>query len=409
MVTRKQPAAIEGAPRNPHVASLEERLARDMDRLNTRADAANEEPPASLVEVPLSDVMDAMPEPPQFVIDPLVPRRVATLFGGHGGLGKSMLGLTMAAHVACGRGWASFAFESARAVFISLEDEALVVRYRLRRIIEAYQLPAAEVLANLRIFDGTDVEAALMVEATIGGVPRLVETPMMRLVVEAVTDAGLAMIDNASDAYAGGENTRLQVRSFMRRLTRIAKTNNAGVVLLAHVDKDAAKHGAKGNSYSGSTAWHNSARSRLALVEENGALELRHEKANFSQKAEPVRLRHAEHGVLVPMADNGSRESAAALVAGADADAVLAVLAQAIEAGVTVPTANHGPVTTWHALATLPELGPQYRGAEGKRRVAAALVRLAREGRIVKVEYRKPDRHMGTRWELPQLAGEMAA
>ena len=45
----------------------------------------------------------------------------------------------------------------------------------------------------------------------------------------------------------------------------------------------------------------------------------------------------------------------------------------------------------------------------GKRRVAAALVRLAREARIVRVEYRKPTRKPGERWELAHDAMKSAA
>lgn len=370
--------------------------------------AANDEP-AHLVEVSLTGIMDAEPEPPTFVMDPWIPRRVPTLFAGHGGVGKSTAVETIGAHAACGIAWAGFPVEQCRVVFVSLEDEARIVCYRLRRIIEAYQLPAAHVIENMRIFDGTDVEAALMVEASDKGVTRLIETPMMADIVEAARGAGLIIIDNASDAYAGNENARLHVRVFMRRLSVIAKANNAGLVLLAHIDKDSAKNGSKGNSYSGSTAWHNSARSRLALVSDEGAIELRHEKANFGPKADPVRLQHNAHGVLVPMAGDGSRASVAAITASADAEAILAVLTAAIEAGETVTTAASGSVTAWHALAHLPELGEQYRGKVGKQRVHAALVRLAREGRIVREEYQKPTRKKGERWLLAHLAVKSAA
>lgn len=374
---------------------------------NTPTAAANDA--GGLVEVPLGDIMDAMPDPPRFVIDPLIPRRVATLLGGHGGLGKSMLSLTLCAHAACGRGWAGFDIAPCRAVFVSLEDEAQIVRYRLRRIIEEYQLPPGEVLANLRIFDGADVEAALMIEASDRGPAQMIETPMMAKVVAAVAGAGLAVIDNASDAFAGNENARLHVRMFMRRLAKVARANDAGMVLLAHIDKNAAKNGGAGNNYSGSTAWHNSARSRIALVENDAGIELIHEKANLGKRAEPVRLQRAAHGVLVPAGADGSRESAAAMVADGDAEAVLGVLGLAIDAGLTVTTATAGPATAWHILRQLPELGAQYRTPEGKRRVAAALVRLARDGRIVRADYKKPDRHWGSRWELPQNAADIAA
>lgn len=379
------------------------------DGLPTNLKDASNDDIAALLEVSLGDIMDAEPEPPQYVIHPIVPRRVVTLFGGHGGVGKTYLALVLAAHIACGRPWASFSVSPGRVVFVSLEDEASIVRYRLRRIIEEYELPAGQVLEHLRVFDGTEANAEMMVESGSLGAARMVDTPMMGQVETAVAGADVVFVDNTTEAYGGDVNAPRSVKAFMRRLAKVAKANNAGMVLMAHISKDAAKNGAKENSYIGAANWHNSARSRIALVNEEGRIELRQEKLNWGKKADPLVLRLTEHGVPVPLADGGSREAAAQLIASMDAETVLDVLRLATLAGLTVSTATAGPVTAWHALSTLPELGQQYRTTEGKRRVSAALVRLAREGRIVRAEYKKPDRHMGTRWELPQCAVDMAA
>ncbi|MEW9570855.1 AAA family ATPase [Rhodanobacter sp. Si-c] len=361
-----------------------------------------------LQSVPLDGLMTAALTPPRFVITPIIPRNVATLLGGHGGLGKSMLGLVLCAHVAAGRGWGPFTVELGRSVFVSLEDPGELVRYRLRCIIEEYQLPARAVLDNLRVFDGADVDAAMVVESRANGVAMLTERPMMQHVAEAAAGAALLVIDNASDAYGADEIARAQVRVFMRKLGQLARANDGGVVLLAHVDKAAAKHGALGNSYSGSTAWHNSARSRLALVEEKGAIELRHEKANLSRRAEPLAVSYAEHGVIVPAAIDPSGDTDRAL-ATADADAVMDALRAAWAAGLTVPTAVQGSSTGWHALNKLPELGSQYQGRGGRDRVLSALVRLQREGHIIAETYTKPNRHRVERWILAPNAMECAA
>ncbi|SEN09964.1 RecA-family ATPase [Luteibacter sp. UNCMF331Sha3.1] len=371
--------------------------------------AANDDMP-SLKEIDLSALLTASLSPPGFVIEPLIPRRVVTLLGGHGGLGKTMLALVICAHVAAGRGWGPFAIEQGRAVFVSLEDDAPIILFRLRAIIDEYSLPADEVRANLRIFDGTDIAPELMVPHGAGGVVTMRETPLLGVVSEAVQGADLTIIDNASESFGGNANDPMQVKAFLRRLKAIAMRNDAGLVLLAHVDKASAKNGAQGNSYLGTAAWHNSARSRLALVkDDNGPMELRHEKSNLAAKAQPILLQQARNGVLVPADGGGSRESAEALIAAADADAVYGVLVHAINAGLTVTAATAGPSTAWHVLASLPELGPQYRNHDGKRRVQAALVKLSRDGRIIRAEFKKPDRHTGTRWELPQRAADIAA
>ncbi|MBF6022860.1 AAA family ATPase [Lysobacter niastensis] len=363
----------------------------------------------ALRSVPLDDVMSAEPEAPQFVMEPVMPKRVVTLFGGHGGAGKSMLGLTWCAHVAAGRPWGAFEVTQAPVVYLSLEDEGRVVRYRLRHIIEAYSLHWPTVASHLRIFDGSDVEAALMVEVSDGGVSRLAETSVMGEIERAAAGAGLVVLDNASDAYAGNENARLQVRTFMRRLAKLARAGNAAVVLLAHIDKNAAKNGAKDNSYSGSTAWHNSARSRLALVEEDGQLELRHEKSNWGAKAEPLRLARGDHGVIVPIGSSEGDASLAKLVAQADQDNVLGLLVIAIGAGQVVTTAESGPLTTWHVLSKLAEFPPAYQGRLGRRRLEAALVALERADRIRRRAYTKPNRHQGECWELAQIDARSAA
>ena len=79
-----------------------------------------------------------------------MPKRHVTLLGGHGGIGKSSLALGIAAHVACGRDFAGLPVTQSPVVFVSLEDEAAIVRLRLRKVIEAYQLPPQAVLENMR-------------------------------------------------------------------------------------------------------------------------------------------------------------------------------------------------------------------------------------------------------------------
>lgn len=372
---------------------------------------AIEAPSPTLEPIDLSDLMRADLEPPRFIVEPIIPRRVTTLLGGHGGVGKSMLSLTIGAHVAGGRPWGPFEFQQGRVVVASLEDGADLVRYRLRRIIEECRLPAADVLGGMRIFDLSDMEAELAVEVNEAGVTGLAFTPMMQAVCDAMKGADLVLIDNASDAYGGNEVARRQVRAFIRRLTQEAKANDAAVVLLAHIDKQAAKNGGKGNNYSGSTQWHNSVRSRLALVDNEGSVELLHEKSNLGPTAEPVLIQRGRFGVPAVATPNAAM-AARALMSSHDAEAVLAAMQAAIEAGQTIPTAESGPHTTWHALVNQPELGEPYRNREGKRRVAAALVALERAGRIWRESFKKPNRHDGQRWQLAQTdaneAGEGA-
>lgn len=359
---------------------------------------------AALHAVTIEDVMNAKLEKVSHSVRPWMPRRHVTLFGGHGGIGKSSLALAICAHVACGRPFAGMEVEESMALFVSLEDEAMIVRLRLRRIIETFKLPPEKVLANLRVLDGTEGSAALMTEGD-GYNAAPVFTPAFAELISQAEGMRLIVIDNASDAFDANENSRRDVRLFIRGLAALARKQDAAVVLLAHIDKASAKAGAGGNSYSGSTAWHNSTRSRLALLEQDGRIVLAHEKANLGQKADPVTLTCNDVGVLVPsaaMVDLADPD----LQATFDARDVYSVLRLAVESGIDVPTATRGTSTTWHALELLPELPELYRSGPGRKRFNAALMRLFREGRIVKETYPKPNSKWGERWMMASETGE---
>lgn len=382
-----------------HTSKLDAEADRDLARVE-RARGAT---PPMLREVSLDDLMTQEWPSARYIFEPIIPRRETTLLGGHGGAGKSVLALILAAHAACGRQWGSFPVVQGRSVYVSLEDDAGTVRYRLRRIIDAYNLPGESVCAAVRVFDGHDIDATLAMEVAFEGVRRVTQTALMEYVTDLCRGAALIVIDNASDAYGGNENERRQVRTFIRMLTQLARANDAGVLLLAHIDKAAARNGANGNTYSGSTAWHNSVRSRLALLSDESGIVLAHEKAQFSKCAEPMRLAFADHGLLMPQDARASERAAESQVA-ADADAVVDAIRAALAAGRTIGANATGPASTWAALEPFPELPAELKTGEGKARVRAAAVRLEREGRIIKVPYRDAYRHPRERYELAQSA-----
>lgn len=358
----------------------------------------SEEPALELV--PLAGFMvKRQPDHPH-VVAPYYPRRVVSLLGGHGGAGKTTLAVAHAAHVAAGRGWGPFPVVKGRVVFLSFEDEGADIVRTLQDVVVAYGLPPDEVERNLIVYDGTDTETELAIESTEGGAVRLDFTAMMEVVEQVCAGADLVIIDNASDTFGGNENNRRQVKAFIRRLARkLARANDAAVVLLVHINKDAAKGNGKGENYSGNTAWHNGSRSRLALVESEAGIELLHEKARWMSKAEPVRLQRETGGVLVPVSAvelSAAQASAQALIAQADAETVIELLRLSDD----IPTAPTGPRTTWHVLALMPEAPPWLREKRNKRRTEAALMLLERSGRIHRVLRKSHSRHEVERWAV---------
>jgi KaiC/GvpD/RAD55 family RecA-like ATPase len=345
--------------------------------------------------------MTAKLEPPRFVIKPWLPRRLVTLIGGHGGMGKSYFALVIAAHVASGSSFAGMELEQDRVVFVSLEDEPAIVRYRLRLIIEEYQLNHFKVLDDLALVDGTATYAALMTETT----PNVATlTASYRELAGKSEGAGLVFIDNASDAFDANENQRRHVRGFIRALTSIARDNDAAVALLAHIDKMAARNGAQGNSYSGSTAWHNSCRSRLAMVpQDDGTVSIEHEKNNLGPKADPLTFVFTAKGVPVP-------QQRKALTDGTppehtDQADIMAVFRAAEAAGINIPDNLHpGSYSAFAVLSTLPEYARFTKGRQGRDLAARAIVALKRAGTIVEQEYQRANRKTGTRLVVAKSA-----
>jgi len=117
----------------------------------------------------------------------------------------------------------------------------------------------------------------------------------------------------AANLFAGNENDRSHVQQFIALLTRIAVQGHTAVVLVSHPSLTGIN---TGSGLSGSTAWHNSVRSRLYLKKaatEKGeepdpnlrVLEVM--KSNYGPPAEALTLRWKD-GLFLPVAAPGSLE-----------------------------------------------------------------------------------------------------
>lgn len=334
-------------------------------------------------------------EPPEvrFVAAPILPREHVTLLGGHGEAGKSYLALVFAAHVAVGRKFGDLQFAIGRSLVISLEDSADLAKLRLRRVCEAYEIDPEDVAKSTTLVDGGDNdETALAFELNQHGVRRLQLTRAFEQVKEFAAGHDLIIIDNTSDAYDADEIMRRMVRQFIRALARIGKQHSAAVLLLAHIDKAGARNGTQGETYSGSTSWHNTVRSRLAILRSDLGTELVHEKSNLAKKLErPILLLRNDFGVPMPVTAD-EREKAETQ----DHRAVFEAIKGCIKDGVTVPCAATGPVTA-HSILCGRANFPEAMIAD-KRRFKAAMLTLERESVIWKEDYRNADHKVRQRW-----------
>jgi putative DNA primase/helicase len=381
------------------------------DVLALLMESASEPPKPEPLLKPVSvfDVLTCPAPPPAFVWDGYLPRGVVALFGAHGGTGKSTIALMLAVATVTGRPLFGVATEQSPAVFVSLEDGAGIVRHRLAGICRAWGVdPLA--LADLYIVDGTENPELFAADQRSAGDVTNTYAELARLVQS--TGAGLVVVDNASDSFGGDEINRRQVRAFMRSLGLVARLTDCAVCLLAHVDKGTSRNrkAEGGEGYSGSTAWHNSARSRLFMTrDESGLLTLEHQKSNLGRMREPISLVWLEGGF--PMLATDAPDFSALDGRGqgqADDSAAAALLVLLAEFEGREQFASPAPQARNNVHALL-RVEPAFQRLKLNRDTTARIVnQCQRAGWVESLEYRSPDRKQRQRWAVTNKGREFA-
>jgi hypothetical protein len=181
----------------------------------------------------------------------------------------------------------------------------------------------------------------------------------------------------------------------MRALARIARERDAGVLLLAHVDKGTSRGDRAQNTegYSGSTAW-NTARSRLFMSrDKDGALLLEHQKHNLGRLREPLRLVWPEGGI--PQLDDVPGPVVQGIADRASSKALLKLIAEFTARGEFVTTATTSRTHAAKLLCREPSY-PRLKDAE----VFGLLRSAERAGHLERVEFKGSDRHQRERWQV---------
>lgn len=360
----------------------------------------------SAADLPFRAVADPVPEPfkrlcisdlegappaPEFWVDALLPAGEVTLLGAHGGLGKSSLALLIVVCICAGLKVLDRPARRGRVLVFSAEDPACIVLWRLHRICGHLGVDPAALSDHLLLLDATECDAALYAEINDAGV-RTGRTTSSYTALKAAADefgADVLIVDNASDTYDADENSRPRVRGFIRALAALVRERQGALLLLAHVDKSAAKGFAGGQGYSGSTAWNNSVRSRLFLSEQDGRLILEHQKSNFGRKAEPFELEWVDGGVLT-LASNAT----AGLIAASERTAVLGLIREFYDRGEYLATSQFAPGNAYKILHGDPAF-PKRLDRNAFNRVLRDAERM---GHLVREKYKTDGRKERERW-----------
>jgi hypothetical protein len=375
-------------------AELQQRAEReDLDELRrnlqTRLEARDNRKAWPTLD--LASLAAQEPEPPRHIIPGWLPCGEVALLAGHGGAGKSQIALHLAVCVALGVEWHGLPVERRPVIYLSAEDRAEVLHWRLARISHHLRIPLAELAGRLEVIDASGLDAELLISSEDAPVT----TPAYDALRERVRDPSVVLVlDGASDLYGASEIIRRHVRRFIRALRRLIGPDGA-VLLLAHIDKAAARDGSTGDRYSGSTAWHNSVRARWSLsTAEGGSLVLALPKTQYGAPGAEIRLRWDEQAHLY-VADQAPADGGmvASIRERAEVDAILRVLAQAEAAGDPIPAAAAGKRTAWHAIAAREGCPARLATPAGKDECWRLLERLRAEGRIRTAEARTRSRH----------------
>ena len=293
-----------------------------------------------------------------------------------------------------------------KVLYTNLEDSAAILRHRLAGICRAWLIDPATLQDRLFVVDGTEHPELFEAESRAGGDP----THTYRELRDLVTSGGfgLVIVDNASDAFAGDEIVRRQVRAFIRSLKEIAKLSAAALLLLSHVDKSTsrAKSAQVGESYSGSTAWHNSVRSRLFLSRgDDGLLTLEHQKSNLGMLREPLTLAWVQGGLPQVVADGFSGELTQGRLDDDKAIALIKMIAEFEGRGQycsPVATARNNVFAT---LRSEPSFQLLKLNSESTKRIVN---QCQRAGWIEPSEHRSPDRKTRQHWTVTPIGRDVS-
>lgn len=342
--------------------------------------------PGALAPMDWDSLSDRDPEPAHFHVTGWLPARTTTILSANGGVGKSNLSLQLAVGLATGLPWLGFDIEPCRVLVLSAEDDARTVHFRVANICRDLKVGMLELRDRLAVYDMTDSDCVLWRNGSA--------TDKMQWLADATVRhrAQVVIVDNASDVFAANENDRAEVRGFMRCLNAIAHGTGAAVLLLAHVDKASVRMGAgqdTNSTFSGSTAWNNSARSRWAMTRDGDrVISLRHEKCNLGPLQEEVRLEFdVEAKVFRKFGSSPGSAAAAALVRNTQRAAILRLLVNAERAGQRLSMSAQANNNAWVALrgeADFPRIE--------RRDFFTMLFGLQRDGLIEEVEYTRPNR-----------------
>lgn len=196
-----------------------------------------------------------------WMVDGCLLRGTVGMLSGDGGIGKSLIMQQLLTAASIGKNWLGLATQKCKGFGFFCEDDKEELHRRQERINAHYECDHPDVDALYVSRVGMENVLAEFDRRT----DRLLSTPLWDQFQSAVLEFGsqFIVIDTIADAYGGNEIVRNQVRRFITELRRLAVRIQGVIIITAHPSLVGMS---SGTGLSGSTAWHNSVRSRMYLT-----------------------------------------------------------------------------------------------------------------------------------------------
>jgi RecA-family ATPase len=225
------------------------------------------------------------PRPRRWLIEGCIPDRNVTLLTGQGGVGKTLIMQQLSVATVLGKDWLQLLPEPGPVLFITAEDDVDEMHFRYHAIAKAYGTTFNELAdKGLHLLSLAGKDAAMGIVNHRGIVQ---PTELWRTLVRtalAIKPRWIAL-DTAADIFLVNERDRAEVRQCISLLRGLALDVDTCVILLSHPSLTGIS---SGTGLSGSTAWHNSVRSRLYLQAERSRKKDDDDDAEASDDTEPA-------------------------------------------------------------------------------------------------------------------------
>ena len=335
--------------------------------------------------IPASDFEQGEAPPREWLIENWLPKgEISSLYGG-GSAGKSLITMQLGLSLPSGKPWIGLPVRSrCHVVGVYCEDSQDELHRRLDAIRQTLEYKGLR-NPSFALWPRRGKDNALVVvkgdDVIIG--PFM---PQLRAYLNSLDPKIhiLIILDTLSDVYMGDENTRERVNKCIKvHFAALTEEFNCSILLLAHPSRTGMS---TKDILSGSTAWENAVRNRLALIREDDSevVTLKRMKSNYARAGEELPLIW-DAGRFRPATPGDAAVPAEAMDLGD-------YIAERFEAGDVMPVTE-----MVERIANDPAVAQIFEGLTSSRRRVAKLVELLRAGvqtdKIsVRYQYRETER-----------------